>query len=43
MLRNVPFLEEAKPDVMEGLAKVAVERSFQRKCSAPGYASPTCR
>jgi len=29
ILRNLPFLEGAGPDVLEGLAKAAVERSFQ--------------
>ncbi|MBL7184564.1 MAG: cyclic nucleotide-binding domain-containing protein, partial [Anaerolineae bacterium] len=29
ILRNLPFLEDARPDVVERLAEVAVERSFQ--------------
>ena len=29
MLRNLPFLEGARPDVVEQLAEAAVERSFQ--------------
>ncbi|MBM3150558.1 MAG: cyclic nucleotide-binding domain-containing protein, partial [Chloroflexi bacterium] len=29
ILRNLPFLEAAGADVLEGLAKAAVERSFQ--------------